>query len=87
MLDITPLASGSKGNCTLVESAQGSYLIDCGVSFKALASKMSGLGKDIGKVRARFISHEPAGHWSGARVVSKSLDLPLFTTYAAGMIM
>ena len=87
MLDITPLASGSKGNCTLVESAQGSYLIDCGVSFKALASKMSDLGKDIGKVRGIFITHEHTDHCSGARVVSNKLDLPIFANHDTAMIM
>jgi phosphoribosyl 1,2-cyclic phosphodiesterase len=75
------IASGSEGNCTLVEDSNGqSILVDAGLSMRRIAGAMAALGRDLSKVNALLISHEHADHLRGAAVLSRRLDVPIFTS-------
>lgn len=49
------LASGSKGNCYILESPTGSLLIEAGIPWKQI---QKGLNFDLRQVVAALISHE-----------------------------
>ncbi|MBQ9006751.1 MAG: MBL fold metallo-hydrolase [Atopobiaceae bacterium] len=74
------LASGSKGNATLVEAPEGLVLIDCGITRKQLLLRADELGVDTSLIRAVIITHEHSDHVNGLRVFSKRFDGPIFAT-------
>ena len=76
------LASGSKGNATLVEGPDGLVLVDCGISRKRLLERARELGVCIDDVRAVLVTHEHADHVSGISVFARRFEGPLFATAA-----
>jgi phosphoribosyl 1,2-cyclic phosphodiesterase len=72
------LASGSKGNATLVCSSTTRVLIDAGLSGKELVRRMEKTSVKGGDLDAIIISHEHQDHVRGAGVLSRRFDLPVF---------
>ena len=59
-MEITVLASGSKGNCTLVRGGDGALLVDCGLSAREGLSRLSTPGS---KMRLSKGSLSPMSTW------------------------
>ena len=74
------LASGSKGNATVVEGPDGMVLLDCGISRKQVFLRAEELGLDLGRVRAVFITHEHSDHVSGLPVFAKTFGGKIYAT-------
>ena len=74
------LASGSKGNATIVEGPEGSVLIDCGLSRRELLRRADELGVDVGRVAALLVTHEHSDHVSGVSVFANRFDGELVAT-------
>ena len=74
------LASGSKGNAAVVAGPEGSLLIDCGISRKALHERADEAGCDLSDVRAILVTHEHGDHTAGLRVICNHFDGPVFAT-------
>ena len=74
------LASGSKGNATLVEGPDGIILVDCGLSRKRLLERARELGVSTDDIRAVLVTHEHSDHVSGISVFARRFDGPLFAT-------
>lgn len=72
------LASGSKGNASLVISDATAILIDDGISLRDLKSRCNNIGFDYTKISAIFISHEHIDHIKGANSLSKTLNIPIY---------
>ncbi len=79
-LHLHVLASGSKGNAAIVEGADASILIDCGISRRELHRRADELGLDLGQVRGIIITHEHTDHVRGLPVVLKHFDGPVYAT-------
>lgn len=76
------LASGSKGNATVVEGPDGSILVDCGLSRRELHRRADLAGCDLSRVQAVLITHEHSDHVKGLPVVAKHFAGPIFATRA-----
>ena len=74
------LASGSKGNASIVEGPGGSVLVDCGISRRALLGRAEELGVDVSRVVAVVLTHEHSDHVGGLSVFCNRFDGPLFAT-------
>ncbi len=74
------LASGSKGNASIVEGPEGSVLVDCGISRRALMGRAEELGVDVSRVVAVILTHEHSDHVGGLSVFCNRFDGPLFAT-------
>lgn len=88
-LRIHVLASGSKGNASLVENiATGEgVLIDCGICKRDVLSRSAEAGFDLGKLKAVLITHEHSDHTKGLKVLyrelaKQGLRVPLFVNQA-----
>ena len=65
MAKISPLFSGSTGNCVYVENKDTAILIDAGVSAKRITEALLERGLDIKKIKGVFVTHEHTDHISG----------------------
>ncbi|MDX9778505.1 MAG: MBL fold metallo-hydrolase [bacterium] len=78
MMEVIPLASGSKGNSYLIRSGSSAILIDAGLSAKQLCLRLQDAGTDATKISAVFITHEHVDHLRGARVFARQFDTPVY---------
>jgi len=69
------LASGSKGNCSVVQDAATGecVVIDCGITKRAFFERCAECGVDVGRVGAILVSHEHTDHTKGVGVVTRGL--------------
>jgi phosphoribosyl 1,2-cyclic phosphodiesterase len=77
---MTVLASGSKGNSTVIASATTRLLVDAGLSCRELLRRMELTGEDPGRLDAILITHEHLDHVSGLAVLARRLNIPVFFT-------
>jgi len=76
----TMLASGSKGNCTVIEGESGAILIDAGLSTKELLSRLSRTGCQPETIDAVLVTHEHGDHIRGLDVLARRLGIPVYAT-------
>lgn len=74
------LASGSKGNASIVEGPEGYVLIDDGLSRRELLKRMDELGLDAERVACVVVTHEHGDHTSGLGVWCRRWEGPLVAT-------
>lgn len=79
---MTILASGSRGNSTVLSSSQASILVDAGISCKETLKRMKAAGEDPQKLKAIVISHEHQDHVAGLQVLARKLKVPVYVTEA-----
>jgi phosphoribosyl 1,2-cyclic phosphodiesterase len=77
---MTVLASGSKGNSTVISSARTRVLVDAGLSCKELLRRMAVAGEDPAALDAILITHEHIDHVAGLSVLARRLNIPVFFT-------
>ena len=61
-LRVTILASGSSGNCTLLETDQTRLLVDAGLGKKETLRRLAAVGRDVDRLDGIVISHEHTDH-------------------------
>jgi len=79
-VSITVLASGSKGNCTVVSSSGTHLLVDAGLSCRELLRRMVLCGLDPHAIDAILITHEHTDHIGGLHVLARRLRIPVYIT-------
>src|SRR5258705_7463304 len=80
MMRMTVLASGSKGNSTVISSSRTRVLVDAGLSCRELLKRMSIAGEDPAQLNAILITHEHQDHIAGLSVLARRLKIPVFFT-------
>lgn len=80
-MKVTILASGSKGNCSLIETKQAKILIDIGISYRALNQKMNSVNVNINEIDAIFITHEHSDHIKGLETLIKKNKINIFLSH------
>jgi len=71
-LRVTILASGSSGNCTLLETERTRLLVDAGLGKKETLRRLAEVGRAVDRLNGIVISHEHADHvGSLAQVLGK----------------
>jgi phosphoribosyl 1,2-cyclic phosphodiesterase len=81
-VSVTVLASGSRGNSTLVCSSGTRLLIDAGLSCRELIRRMLRCCEDPRRLDAILITHEHADHVAGVHVLARKLKVPIYMTGA-----
>jgi phosphoribosyl 1,2-cyclic phosphodiesterase len=80
MMRMTVLASGSKGNSTVIASSRTCVLVDAGLSCRELLRRMALAGEDPAELDAILITHEHQDHIAGLAVLARRLKIPVFLT-------
>ena len=80
MLQLLPIASGSTGNCMLVDLDGHRILIDLGVTAKALSAALGANGYGWDDIDAVLISHSHSDHVKGLEVCMKRIAAPVYTS-------
>src|ERR1700684_43273 len=79
---MTVLASGSKGNATVIAAGSTRILVDAGMSCRELMKRMAQVGEDPEALDAILITHEHLDHVAGLSVLARRLKIPVFFTPA-----
>jgi phosphoribosyl 1,2-cyclic phosphodiesterase len=85
-MKICVLGSGSRGNCTLIESGDTVVLIDAGFSGKEIRRRLQLIDRQPEAITAVLVTHEHNDHISGAGILSRQARVPLYAnsgTYRA----
>ncbi len=82
MVRFTVLASGSKGNSTVVSGGRTRILVDCGLSCRELFRRMKLAGEEPETLDAIIITHEHMDHVNGVSVTARKLGIPVYFTEA-----
>ena len=77
---MTVLASGSKGNSTVVATQRTRILVDAGLSCRELLKRMHTAGQDARSLDAILITHEHQDHVQGVAVLARKLGIPVYFT-------
>jgi len=79
-VSVSVLASGSRGNSTVIESSQARILVDVGISCRETLRRMLRAGEDPSKLSAIVITHEHQDHVTGLGVLARRLKIPVYIT-------
>jgi phosphoribosyl 1,2-cyclic phosphodiesterase len=82
MVRFTVLASGSKGNSTVVSGGRTRILVDAGLSCRELLRRMKLAGEDPATLNAIVVTHEHQDHVNGLAVMARKLGIPVYFTEA-----
>ncbi len=82
MVRFTVLASGSKGNSTVISGGRTRILVDAGLSCRELFRRMKLAGEDPATLDAIVITHEHQDHVNGLAITARKLGIPVFFTEA-----
>jgi phosphoribosyl 1,2-cyclic phosphodiesterase len=80
MVRFTVLASGSKGNSTIITGGRTRILVDAGLSCRELFRRMKLAEEDPETLDAVIITHEHTDHVSGLAVTARKLGIPVYIT-------
>ncbi|MFZ0746092.1 MAG: MBL fold metallo-hydrolase [Terracidiphilus sp.] len=80
MVRFTVLASGSKGNSTVVSGGHTRILVDAGLSCRELFRRMRLAGEEPETLDAIIITHEHQDHINGLAVTARKLGIPVYFT-------
>ena len=82
MVRFTVLASGSRGNCTVLSGGRTRILVDAGLSCRELFRRMKLAGEEPAGLNAIVITHEHQDHVNGLAVTARKLGIPVYFTEA-----
>jgi phosphoribosyl 1,2-cyclic phosphodiesterase len=80
MMRMTVLASGSKGNSTVIATHRTRILVDAGLSCREILRRMHVAGEDPRSLDAILITHEHQDHVQGVAVLARKLGIPVYFT-------
>ncbi|MFM7201406.1 MAG: MBL fold metallo-hydrolase [Myxococcota bacterium] len=86
-IQIIPLGSGSKGNCTFVGTPYFGLVVDNGFSVKELMKRLAAVRIPPSRIHAILVTHEHSDHIGGVGPLARKLNVPVFLTrgtYEAG---
>ena len=80
MIKFQSFLSGSSGNCTFVTNSYTKLLVDCGANGRYIEECLDRIGVLPQEIDAILISHGHRDHVSGAGVVSRRFDIPIYAS-------
>ena len=79
-MKIKVLASGSKGNCTYIETGKLKLLIDVGITFSYLTGELEKISILPNELSGVLITHSHSDHIKGLQSLVKRTNIPVYIT-------
>ncbi len=79
-MKIKVIASGSKGNCTLVVCGDTKLLIDIGISLPQVKSSLDNIGINMEEINGLLISHTHSDHIKGLMQLVKKHKIKVYSS-------
>lgn len=79
-VSVSVLASGSRGNCSLVATSSTRILVDAGLSGRETFKRLRVLDERAEEISAILITHEHSDHVGGLARLASKLNVPVFMT-------
>jgi len=77
-VSVCTLASGSKGNCIYISTADKAILVDAGLSGREIEYRMRQRDLSPQTLQAIIVSHEHSDHIRGVGVLARRYSVPVF---------
>lgn len=77
-MKVKVIASGSKGNCTLIQTDKIKILIDMGIGYQQLASELEKINLEPQSIDAILITHTHSDHIKGLPSLVKKTNLKVY---------
>ena len=81
-LRVCVLGSGSKGNCTYIESPESRILIDAGLSAREIERRLRQIGCLPATLDGVLVSHEHSDHIQGVGALARRYQIPVYANAA-----
>jgi phosphoribosyl 1,2-cyclic phosphodiesterase len=81
-IEILCLGSGSSGNCYLLKKGDECIMVECGLTYKTIVSKLADYDLQIEQIKACVVSHSHKDHALAYEDI-KSLGIPVFAPFVA----
>ncbi len=81
MIRFASLASGSKGNCLVVEVGASRLLLDCGLTVRDTVRRLARLGLVPSDISGVIVTHEHDDHVGGAFAFAAKHGVPVWITH------
>lgn len=78
-MKIKVLASGSKGNCSYIETSSARFLIDIGITYQRLKKELEKMNLTLEDIDALLLTHAHNDHTSGLKVTLKHTNFKIYT--------
>ena len=78
MIRFQSFVSGSSGNCTFITNGEVNLLVDCGANGKYITECLRRIGIIPQQLSGILITHEHRDHISGAGILSRRFNLPIY---------
>lgn len=72
------IASGSKGNCTVIQSSQATILLDAGLGIRELLSRLESAGVSAKDIDAIVVTHEHIDHIKALSSLARKFKTPIY---------
>ena len=82
MITVHTLASGSEGNCLVIDAEGTHILVDAGISTRRIKTTLEQLGIALAQVDAILITHGHSDHISGLQTLVKRHRIPIYASPA-----
>lgn len=82
MITVHTLASGSEGNCLVIDAEGTRILVDAGISTRRIKTTLEQLGIALAQVDAILITHGHSDHISGLQTLVKRHRIPIYASPA-----
>ena len=80
MITVHTLASGSEGNCLVIDAEGTRILVDAGISTRRIKTTLEQLGIALAQVDAILITHEHSDHVKGLRVFAARHKIDVYAS-------
>lgn len=77
-MKIKVLASGSKGNCSYIETSSARFLIDIGITYQRLKKELEKMNISVDDIDALLLTHAHNDHTSGLKVLLKHTNFKVY---------
>ena len=74
------ISSGSNGNCYYIGNGHTALIVDAGIGFRTIKSRLASAGVDVASVGMIFVTHDHVDHIRGLASVAQRLSVPVYAT-------